>query len=432
MSQVHIFVSYSHDDAGWFADDKLMPRLIKSLEVIGAEVWYDHRRLGGGDPWKQEIVDAIKKAHIAVLLVSRNFLNSDFIREIEMPRVERRFDMGELIVVPILVGHCNWQNVRLLNRPQMVPGKPTPLISYLDSPAEWDRVQEEIFSAIERQVERVREKYHMDAPVRQESMIDPSATITRLSGALPRVPVVSQPDEPKSSERDAPRRTAPRHEAPEYETQDRTARGASEKKPSSLKALIMPVAAAGLATLITAGILLRGSLFGDTKPDAGETVQAQDLIAPTQSGSVPPTAPQWPQQQIPPATQSAPVVQPAQQIPPGPNTGPTTPMPASTPGTVPAQPAPVTVTPAPAAPAAPTPAVVPAPSQPTPATSTSPKPGPSAPKPANASKSPAPKPAAPVQKPAAPTQKPAPQKPSDILEDAAVDILKKEIDKLKR
>lgn len=38
MSQVHIFVSYSHLDAQWFDEGKLMPRLIKSLEIIGAEV----------------------------------------------------------------------------------------------------------------------------------------------------------------------------------------------------------------------------------------------------------------------------------------------------------------------------------------------------------------------------------------------------------
>jgi uncharacterized protein YndB with AHSA1/START domain len=154
--RVVVFVSYSHADASWFDDGRLMPRLIKSLKRIGVEVWYDKGRLGGGDAWKSDIIDAVEGAQIAVLLVSRNFLNSDFICETELPLIEKHSESGSLIVVPILVGHCNWQNIPLLSKPQMVPGKPTPLIKYLESPAEWDQVQEEIFLAIQRQVEKVR------------------------------------------------------------------------------------------------------------------------------------------------------------------------------------------------------------------------------------------------------------------------------------
>ena len=56
------------------------------------------------------------------------------------------------------------------------------------------------------QVDRVRDKYHMQAPVRHEPEIDASATITRLSGALPKIPVVRQEEDTRRENREAPRR----------------------------------------------------------------------------------------------------------------------------------------------------------------------------------------------------------------------------------
>jgi len=395
MSQIHIFVSYSHDDARWFDEDKLMPRLIKSLEILGAEVWFDRRRLGGGDPWKQEIVDAIKRAHIAVLLVSRNFLNSDFIREIELPRVERRFEQGELTVVPILVGHCNWQNVRVLSRPQMVPGKPTPLISYLDSPAEWDRVQEEIFSAIERQVDRVRAKLGVAAPSLPGVGRDASTTVTRLSGISKHAPRVIDPNE---------------------KTADKV-RSTSRRRPP---AWFIPVAAGGLAALFTTGVFMLGAPFGgdDPKPaDAavitGSEKQAENaptpLVTPPggvgkETAIITPVVPE--SVPLKPAVQANPV-----------SIDPSAPMPVSTPGPAPVvtqqDPPPASLVAEPAAPA---------PDPPAPKTTVTAKPKPSTPKPVQ-TRQVQPQPQQPKPQPA------TRQKPKEVAEDAAVDFLKGKLNK---
>ncbi len=158
MGTIQVFVSYSHEDVEWFEEGSLMPRLVKSLEREGAETWYDRKRLGGGDWWRQEIEDAIDKAQIAILLVSQDFLNSEFIRDFELPRIEARAEKRELVVIPILVGNCDWQGVSLLNVPQMLPGKPTPLVEYLSPPAKWDKVQYEILKAVVRQVEKARSR----------------------------------------------------------------------------------------------------------------------------------------------------------------------------------------------------------------------------------------------------------------------------------
>ena len=134
-----------------------MPRLVRSLERHGnAEVWYDKARIGGADIWREEIDKAIDRTDIAILLVSQYFLLSDFIMREELPRLVKRAGEKQLVIFPILVGYCAWESVEALSRPQMMPGKPTPLVEYLEPPAKWDSVQYEILQALLRQIEKLR------------------------------------------------------------------------------------------------------------------------------------------------------------------------------------------------------------------------------------------------------------------------------------
>src|SRR3712207_3563464 len=75
-----VFISYCRKDGRWLKrlDVHLSP-LKKPLDV-----WHDGR-IEPGDKWRKEITDALGTTKVAVLLVSADFLASEFIKTVELP-----------------------------------------------------------------------------------------------------------------------------------------------------------------------------------------------------------------------------------------------------------------------------------------------------------------------------------------------------------
>src|SRR3954447_21839146 len=94
-----LFVSYSHADARWVQRFEV---LLKPLvEAKRLTVWSD-RALRAGDRWHPEIEAAVARSRVALLLVSADFLASDYIWRHELPTLVRY----GVRLAPVLLRDC--------------------------------------------------------------------------------------------------------------------------------------------------------------------------------------------------------------------------------------------------------------------------------------------------------------------------------------
>lgn len=102
---VELFISYSH------RDEELRQQLDKHLAALRRqkviEAWHD-RKIEAGTEWAREIDNNLNKADIILLLISPDFIFSNYCSEIEMEQAIKRHEAGEAIVVPIILEPCDW------------------------------------------------------------------------------------------------------------------------------------------------------------------------------------------------------------------------------------------------------------------------------------------------------------------------------------
>jgi len=125
-----VFISYSHQDKEWLERLKVH---LKPLVRSGLEVWDDTRIQAGGD-WRGEIETALAAARVAVLLISPDFLASDFIAEIELPALLEAAEQRGTKILPLILYSslfadtqlARYQSVNGPTQPAVAPGTMTP------------------------------------------------------------------------------------------------------------------------------------------------------------------------------------------------------------------------------------------------------------------------------------------------------------------
>lgn len=101
-----IFISYSHQDEAFLGDFKTM--LAPLLQKGSIDLW-DDKRIEPGDLWREAIEKALSAAKIAVLLVSPDFLASNFITTDELPKLLQAANHNELKVFWVHLSECLYE-----------------------------------------------------------------------------------------------------------------------------------------------------------------------------------------------------------------------------------------------------------------------------------------------------------------------------------
>lgn len=120
-----VFYSYSHKD------ERLREKLEDHLSILQRQglikAWHD-RNIEVGDDWKLQINTYLNSAQIILLLVSADFIASDYCYSIEMQKALERHRTGDARVIPIILRPVAWETSPLRNL-QALPmgGKPVTL-----------------------------------------------------------------------------------------------------------------------------------------------------------------------------------------------------------------------------------------------------------------------------------------------------------------
>jgi|GEM_PF-4802691 len=80
-----------------------------------------------GDNWKTEFARQVTKADVAILFITANFLNFDFMQRRIIPQLLERHRQGELIIFPLIAKHCAWEMIDWLDDMEVCPRNRKPV-----------------------------------------------------------------------------------------------------------------------------------------------------------------------------------------------------------------------------------------------------------------------------------------------------------------
>jgi tetratricopeptide (TPR) repeat protein len=122
LTPIEVFCCYCHADEAWLRKLEIHLSLLKRQGLVA--LWHD-RLVAPGTAWAQAVDEHLETASVILLLVSADFLASDYCYSTEMLRAVERHERGEARVIPIILYPVVWENTPF-ERLQVLPvgGKP--------------------------------------------------------------------------------------------------------------------------------------------------------------------------------------------------------------------------------------------------------------------------------------------------------------------
>ena len=166
---LEVFFSYSH------RDEVLRDELAKHLSIMKRKgiitAWYD-RQITAGSEWAGDIDTHLDSAQVILLLISADFLASDYCWDVELKRALERHKAEDACVIPIILRPVDWSGA-LFSKLQALPKNAQPVTSWA-SP-------DEAFLDIAKGVRKAVESIAQSKPTL--SVADASSAVTTSPAA---------------------------------------------------------------------------------------------------------------------------------------------------------------------------------------------------------------------------------------------------------
>jgi hypothetical protein len=139
-----VFVSYSHLDKDFLTD---IQRHFKPF--LNQIDFWDDTKIQPGQKWKEEIRKAINETKVAILLVSTDFLGSEFIATDELPPLLKAAEENGAVILIVILKPCLFEEFSELNQYQAInpPSNPIIRMNYIE--------KEDLYVNLVRQTKRI-------------------------------------------------------------------------------------------------------------------------------------------------------------------------------------------------------------------------------------------------------------------------------------
>jgi hypothetical protein len=136
MEPLKIFYSYAHEDRTLRAE--LGKHLANCRSQRICQDWSDGNILPG-DEWDAEIKDKLRTSDVILLLISADFLNSDYIASVEIQEAMQRHQAAKARVIPIMLRDCDFSG-SVFSKLQGLPTEMKPVTSWPNQDEAWTDV----------------------------------------------------------------------------------------------------------------------------------------------------------------------------------------------------------------------------------------------------------------------------------------------------
>ena len=143
---INVFFSYSHKDKKLRSElEKYLNHLKRQQLIVG---WYDGE-IEAGKEWEQEIHQHLNEAHIILLLISQDFMVSDYCYDIEMQKALERHEIGKAHVIAIILRPAIWESSPI-GKLQALPTGAKPIVMWSNKELAFMDVARGIQKAIDK------------------------------------------------------------------------------------------------------------------------------------------------------------------------------------------------------------------------------------------------------------------------------------------